>query len=173
MSYSSDIERVCKLQSDLKSILGNLQDLSNQAMSDTSIQERDKVFKYMFELQESGVTNMLCADQYIQRQFGLPSKKAIEYLNQYFEDYTSLYELYGKPSESIPDPLDEVAAVPSTVKKVSPIVAWNAYKKKIRAQMESEPHEGKIHYNEVQKRAVESKSADPEAYIAFCNTLTI
>ena len=150
---------------------------SREAEGESREAERESVFRYMFDLQKSGVTNMLGSDRYVQRHFGFPLEKAEQYLNEYLENYNGLYLKYGTPRNSeIPQsnqqPSNGSPVTNTTPKKTTGIVAWNAYKNAIRIQMATEFTDRKLKYEEVQRRAVESKAADPAAYKAFCESLS-
>ena len=163
------INRVEKLRDDLYSVMEDLKKIYLES-KDKLEAERKLVFNYMFELQTSGVTNMLGADRYVQREFGFPLRKAEGYLNEYLENYAELRTKYGPPIKvsrcvSVKKPRD-----PDAQKKPTGIMAWNAYRKKIMLEMEAEPHEGTLKGDDVLKRATERKQADPAGYKAFCNS---
>jgi len=67
-------------------------------------EERMQVFNYMFDLQKSGVTNMLGCTSYIRNRFGFNLAKAQEYLSEYIENYDDLYLAYGPERADSPLP---------------------------------------------------------------------
>jgi hypothetical protein len=58
-----------------------------------------EIYKYMFELQESGVCNMLASGQYLRKHFkSMTSKEAEDIVLNYMSNYGDLYAKYG-PNE--------------------------------------------------------------------------
>jgi len=51
------------------------------------------IYKFLMELQESGVTNMFGAAPYLIGRFKLTLKKADEYLDYFLENYEKVEEL--------------------------------------------------------------------------------
>jgi len=179
-----DLSAIISLRNKMQETLDNLKwiidDASLKEPRDAERElreaERESVFRYMFDLQKSGVTNMLGSDRYVQRHFGFPLEKAEKYLNEYLENYNGLYLKYGtlgnsEISQSNQQSSNAFPVANTTPKKTTGIIGWNAYKNAIRIQMAAEFTDRKLKYEEVQKRAVESKAADPAGYKAFCESL--
>ena len=62
--------------------------------------ERDSVRRFLFNLQRSGMTNMIAADEYIQKRFGFTKSKSEDYLFDYIENYSEIEDLY-KPRADV------------------------------------------------------------------------
>jgi hypothetical protein len=71
--------------------------------------KRKLVFSYLFELQESGKTNMMGAGPYLQEQFGMDKYEAEDYLTEYMSNYSELKAKYGEPAPA-PAPVSPAAA---------------------------------------------------------------
>lgn len=69
--------------------------VSAGAATDPVELERSKVFKYLFDLQASGRTNMMAAGSYLEQQFSFPGEKASEYAMEYLQNYRALKEKYN------------------------------------------------------------------------------
>lgn len=76
--------------------------------------QRRRVFQYLFDLQESGVTNMLGASPYLVKDLGLNHTDADEYLDEYISDYDELKAKYGSAA---PEPAAAPAPAPAHAKK--------------------------------------------------------
>lgn len=63
----------------------------------SSEEEREKVMRSLFNLQRSGITNMMAGDDYIQKRFGFTKEKSQDYLFYYIDNYPELEEQYSKP----------------------------------------------------------------------------
>jgi len=65
------------------------------AAPETPIESLDrKVYQYLFDLQDSGVCNMLNSDQYLRRNFGISADAADEYVENYLSNYAALRKKY-------------------------------------------------------------------------------
>lgn len=58
-------------------------------------EERRRVFQYLFQLQDSGRTNMLGCVPYLVRECGLDESTAMDYREEYVRNYDALYAKYG------------------------------------------------------------------------------
>lgn len=116
MTYTQLIQSVIKMQEELVSALAEVSRLTsdmakNQQPSTpltskpfipSSEEERGHVVRFLFNLQRSGITNMMSADDYIQKRFGFTKAKSQDYLFDYIDNYAELEEQYSKPKgESI------------------------------------------------------------------------
>lgn len=54
--------------------------------------KNDKYFQYLFELQESGRTNMFGAAPYLQKAYGLDKTEAKNVLLEWMENYETIAE---------------------------------------------------------------------------------
>ncbi len=63
----------------------------------SSEEECEQVMRSLFNLQRSGITNMMAGDDYIQRRFGFTKAKSQDYLFYYIDNYAELEERYSKP----------------------------------------------------------------------------
>jgi hypothetical protein len=57
------------------------------------------VYQYLFDLQESGVVNMLGCKPYLQREFSMTDPEADDVRQEYVSRYRKLKEKYGKAPE--------------------------------------------------------------------------
>lgn len=48
---------------------------------------KDKVYKYLDDLRESGITNMFGARPYLQEEFGFDEKEAALWLTNWMKDF--------------------------------------------------------------------------------------
>jgi hypothetical protein len=81
----------------------------------SSEEEKDKVMRFLFNLQKSGITNMVAADDFIHKRFGLTKARCQEYLFEYIDNYT---EMEGKYSTVVA--VDTTHAVAATKKRKGP-----------------------------------------------------
>lgn len=96
MTDSQLIQSVTRMQEELvaavsdlnrlASEMANTQQISKPSFS-SSEEERGQVMKFLFNLQRTGITNMLSADEYIQKRFSFTRAKAREYLFDYIDNY--------------------------------------------------------------------------------------
>ena len=66
----------------------------------TLIPDRAAVFRYLFELQDSGATNMLGADSYLVKKFGMSAATADDFVGEYIDNYDALRAKYGPEAEA-------------------------------------------------------------------------
>jgi hypothetical protein len=101
------IQSVDTMQEELINILEELNRLRTEVMqmqevpkqTFTSLEdERAHVFRFLFNLQKTGITNMLGADDYIQKRFGFTKAKSLEYSFEYIDNYDELRVVYSKAS---------------------------------------------------------------------------
>jgi hypothetical protein len=108
MTDSQLIQSVLKMQEELVSALAEVSrltaDMAQQSQPSTGKpffttceEEREQVMRFLFNLQKSGITNMMAADDFIQKRFGFVKAKCQEYLFDYIDNYTELEALYSKP----------------------------------------------------------------------------
>ena len=109
MTDTQLIQSVMKMQEELVSALAEISRLhadmtKNQQPSvaakpfvPSSDEERDQVTRFLFNLQRSGITNMMAADDYVQRRFGFTKETSQGYLFYYIDNYPELEEQYSKP----------------------------------------------------------------------------
>lgn len=101
-------------------------DFSSEAEDVPSLfPDRAAVFGYLFELQESGKTNMLGATPYLQEKFNIDASEARSFLTEYMSNYSALRAQYapapaaaadGASSEAPPAPKKLTAAERSAAK---------------------------------------------------------
>ena len=111
MTDSQLIQSVMKMQEELVSALAEVNrltaDIVKSQQSNTEAQamkpfvpssdeERDNVRRFLFNLQKTGMTNMVAADDYVQKRFGFTKGKSQDYLFDYIDNYTEIEELYSK-----------------------------------------------------------------------------
>lgn len=108
MTDSQLIHSVMKMQEELVSALAEISRLSSDMSKNqqstmlvkpfipSSEEEREQVMRSLFNLQRSGITNMMAADDYIQRRFGFTKAKSQDYLFYYIDNYPELEEQYSK-----------------------------------------------------------------------------
>lgn len=110
MTDTQLIQSVIKMQEELVSALAEVSRLTTdiaksqeaytpvvkQAFS-SSEEEKEQVMRFLFNLQKSGITNMMAADDFIQKRFGFIKAKCEDYLFCYIDNYTELEALYSKP----------------------------------------------------------------------------
>jgi len=108
MTDSRLIQSVLKMQEELVSALAEVSrlttDMAQQSQPSTgkplfssSEEEREQVMRFLFNLQKSGITNMMAADDFINKRFGFIKAKCQEYLFDYIDNYTELEVIYSKP----------------------------------------------------------------------------
>ena len=108
MTDSQLIQSVLKMQEELVSALAEVSrltaDMAQQSQPSTgkpffssSEEEREQVMRFLFNLQKSGITNMMAADDFINKRFGFIKAKCQEYLFDYIDNYTELEVMYSKP----------------------------------------------------------------------------
>jgi len=68
-----------------------------------SDEECDKVMRFLFNLQSSGITNMVAVDDCIQKRFCFTKAKSQEYLFYYIDNYIELKEQYSKRKDDSVD----------------------------------------------------------------------
>jgi hypothetical protein len=102
------IHSVIKMQEELVSALAEISRLSSDMTKNqqsivtvkqfipSSEDEREQVIRSLFNLQRSGMTNMMASDDYIQRRFGFTKEKSQDYLFYYIDNYPELEEKYSK-----------------------------------------------------------------------------
>ncbi len=71
--------------------------IPTNAFIQSSEEERDKVMRSLFNLQRTGIINMMASDDYIQKRFGFTKAKSQDYLFYYIDNYAELEEQYSKP----------------------------------------------------------------------------
>jgi hypothetical protein len=113
MTDSQLIQSVIKMQEELALALTEVSRLtSDMALAkvnqethmlkpsfSTTEEERDQVMRFLFNLQKSGITNMMSADDFIQKRFGFVKAKCEEYLFNFIDNYTEFEAMYSKPKE--------------------------------------------------------------------------
>jgi len=62
----------------------------------SSKEEYKNVTHFLFNLQKSGIINMMGADDFIQKRFGFTKAKSQDYLFSYIDNYAELEELYSR-----------------------------------------------------------------------------
>ena len=192
---------------EMKTLISEMTEVSRPTFT-TDEEEKEKVYKFVFNLQKTGMTNMLNTDEYIQKRFGFTKAKSQTYLFDYIDNYTELSAKYSnkpvveepvivkkrkgpKPySEMTPDeliqakakkaglinPVNEVLnTVKRTIKlkktpsdtplKSNAMFVWNAFMETVKAEMETGGEE--VKYDDVRKKALEMKEADPASYKLF------
>jgi len=123
MTDAQLIQSVMKMQEELISALADvnriMEDMAKNQQSTVRQsaplpeEEREKVMRFLFNLQKSGITNMVSADEYIQKRFGFTKDKSMDYLFEYIDNYTELEELYFRPKIDV----SEASSVSTATKK--------------------------------------------------------
>jgi len=101
------IQSVTKMQEDLVIALSELSRLTGEmekmqqlaqpvrSTFASSEEERAQVMRFMFNLQNSGITNMFSSDEYLQKRFGFTKSRAQDYLFDYIDNYSELCKTYS------------------------------------------------------------------------------
>ena len=116
MTDSQLIQSVIKMQEELVSALAEVSRLTadmakNQEVSlakaffASSEEEKDQVMRFLFNLQKSGITNMMAADEFIQKRFGFAKATCQNYLFEFIDNYTELEAVYSKPKPVVDSPV--------------------------------------------------------------------
>lgn len=95
-----------KMQEELVSALAEVNRLTSDIIKSQSTEppkpfvpsedERENVRRFLFNLQKTGLTNMIVADDYVQKRFGFTKSKSQDYLFDYIDNYTEIEDLYSK-----------------------------------------------------------------------------
>jgi hypothetical protein len=128
MTDTQLIQSVLKMQEELVSALADVSRLTEDMakMQNThaawtpiasSDEERAKVMKFMFNLQNSGITNMFSADEYLQKRFGFTKSRAQDYLFDYIDNYSELQKTYGVDKVEVASKSEVVEATPLKKRK--------------------------------------------------------
>jgi hypothetical protein len=117
----------------------------------------------MFNLQDSGITNMINSDSFLQKRFGFTKAKAEQYVFEYIDNYTKLRSEYSEVKK---------AEGPRVIKlkKSNAMAIWNSFLQIVKAEMESGGV--LVKYEDVRKKAIEMKESDPESYKVFSDNWT-
>jgi hypothetical protein len=172
MTDAEIIQHIGKLQNDLASAVNEMNSLFGELKgfapapkpSFTSIdEERSHVFRFMFNLQDSGITNMINSDSFLQKRFGFTKAKAEQYVFEYIDNYTKLRSEYSEVKK---------AEGPRVIKlkKSNAMAIWNSFLQIVKAEMESGGV--LVKYEDVRKKAIEMKESDPESYKVFSDNWT-
>ena len=98
----SALAEVSRLTTDMTQAQNSQCDIDKPSFS-SSEEEKAQVMRFLFNLQKIGVTNMLAADEFIQKRFGFMKAKCQDYLFDYIDNYTELEALYSKPKVEAPE----------------------------------------------------------------------
>jgi hypothetical protein len=132
MTDSQLIHSVMKMQEELVSALAEISRLSSDMTKNqettmpaspfipSSDEEREQVMRSLFNLQRSGITNMMASDDYIQRRFGFTKAKSQDYLFYYIDNYPDLEEQYSKHRGDSVDASSVTTATPKKRKGPKP-----------------------------------------------------
>ena len=110
MTDSQLIQSVTKMQEELVAALSEMSRISGELAQNhavtkptfkTSEEERSQVLQFLFKLQKTGITNMLSADQYIQKRFGFTKAKSEEYLFDYIDNYSELEAKFSEVKHQV------------------------------------------------------------------------
>jgi hypothetical protein len=114
MTDSQLIQSIMKMQEELVSALAEVNRLTADLVKSQqstepvarapftpSEEERDNVRRFIFNLQRTGMTNMMGADDYIQKRFGFTKTKSEDYLFDYIDNYSEIEDLYSKPRADV------------------------------------------------------------------------
>ena len=91
------VQSVMKLQAELTSALSEMKSLIAEVVAFQAVpkvefesdeEEKLKVMFFMNNLRESGIVNMLNADEYLQKRFGFTKAKSYTYLFEYIDSYS-------------------------------------------------------------------------------------
>ena len=126
MSDTQLIQCIMRMQEELVSALADVSRLisevtkSNQSYTvpakpfvPSSEEEYKNVTHFLFNLQKSGIINMIGADDFIQKRFGFTKAKSQDYLFSYIDNYAELEELYSRTKLDI----SEASSVSTTGSK--------------------------------------------------------
>ena len=203
MSDSDDqlLAMIVKMQDDLTTALEELGQLTadlkrfrEKEQQELSIlnpvfgsldEERTQVMRSLFALRDTGIVNMMCADQYLQKRFGFTQAKAQQYLFDFIDNCQELEPLYSRSNTTVskvPDvpkktvlkskkvlaPKPDASEVTVDTPKPNALQVWNSFVNTVKLEIFHstgvEPS-----YNEYLKKAQEMKEADPESYKLFAD----
>jgi len=97
----SALAEVNRLTADLVKSHQNTEPEARPPFVPSSEEERDNVRRFLFNLQRTGMTNMVAADEYVQKRFGFTKTKSEDYLFDYIDNYPEIEDLYSKPKLDI------------------------------------------------------------------------
>jgi hypothetical protein len=110
MTDTQLIQSVIKMQEELVSALAEVSRLTTDIAKSQEVyssvvkrsfassdEEKGQVMRFLFNLQKSGITNMMAADEFIQKRFGFTKVKCQDYLFEFIDNYTELEAIYMKP----------------------------------------------------------------------------
>ena len=103
----SALAEVSRLTADLAS---HQQSQVGKPSFSSSEEERSQVMKFLFNLQRSGITNMMAADEFVKKRFGFSTAKSQDFLFDYIDNYNELEAKYGMPAIQV-EAVQQVAAV--------------------------------------------------------------
>ena len=108
MTDTQLVQSVMKMQEELAAALTEMNVImtemagSAKPVFPSDEEERKQVLQFMFNLQASGITNMINSDSYLQKRFGFTKSKAEAYLFDYIDNYSELQAQYTeKPTVSV------------------------------------------------------------------------
>ena len=123
MTDSQLIQSVIKMQEELVSALAEVSRLTTDIAKSQEVyasvakhsfasseEEKEQVMRFLFNLQKSGITNMMAADEFIQKRFGFAKAKCQDYLFNSIDNYTELEALYSKPKTVVDNSIVVAAA---------------------------------------------------------------
>ena len=125
MKMQEEVAEVSRLMSELTKNQQPNTPLTSKPFVPSSEEERDQVMRSLFNLQRSGITNMMSADDYIQKRFGFTKAKSQDYLFDYIDNYAELEEQYSKPKGDSVDGSSVSTATPKKRKGPKPYADMN------------------------------------------------
>ena len=108
MTDTQLIQSVMKMQEELVSAIADVNRLAADMVKSQNYntvvtrqfvpceEEQENVRRFLFNLQRTGLTNMMSADEYIQKRFGFTKSKSEDYLFDYIDNYTEIEEVHSR-----------------------------------------------------------------------------
>jgi len=194
MTDSQLIHSVIKMQEELVSALAEVSRLTTDIAKSqelyssvvktvfaSSEEEKGQVMRFLFNLQKSGITNMMAADDFIQKRFGFAKVKCQDYLFIYIDNYTELEAVYMNPKALVDTSIVVAAAKkrkgPKPYSEMSPEeLAEAKAKKAISKQVDSDQTVPQLKKTvlKIKKTPVKSDEPKPKGVLiwnAFMNTV--
>jgi len=148
MSENDLIQSVVKMQEELVSALAEVSRLTADLASQqqftkpffaSSEEERDQVMKFLFNLQKSGITNMMAADEFVKKRFGFSTAKSQDFLFEFIDNYSELEAKYTKPVAVVEEVVAKKRKGPKPYSEMTPEELAEAKAKKSKVKPMVEP----------------------------------
>ena len=105
----------------------------------SSEEERDQVMKFLFNLQKSGITNMMAADEFVKKRFGFSTAKSQDFLFEFIDNYSELEAKYTKPVAVVEEVVAKKRKGPKPYSEMTPEELAEAKAKKSKVKPMVEP----------------------------------